>query len=161
MDRYPGGPLSRETYILMFNCNAPFQLGKISCACLHTSPSCDLIAVYPFTYLLHHKFYTFVMGVLKMENIVPRGTGIEPTSLAFRASVLTITSHMLPDVPILPTPTCLCDSFPEKSVYTHSIVPPFLDSLTGCGRRIGRARALCARDRGFGSWLCQTNDLQK
>ena len=36
------------------------------------------------------------MGVIKMENIAPKG-GIEPTSFAFQASVLTITRLKLPD----------------------------------------------------------------
>ena len=35
------------------------------------------------------------MGEMKMGNIVPRA-GIEPTFLAFQASVLTITTHTLP-----------------------------------------------------------------
>ena len=50
---------------------------------------------------------TSVMGVMKMGNIVPTA-GIEPTSLAFRASVLTITPHRIPDVTTIPTPTYLC-----------------------------------------------------
>ena len=42
------------------------------------------------------------MGDMKMRNIVPRA-GIETTSLAFRASVLTITPHRLPDITTIPT----------------------------------------------------------
>ena len=57
------------------------------------------------------------MGVMKMGNSVYRAA-IEPTSLAFRASVLTITSPRLPDIITLYTPTCLCGSLPEKSVQT-------------------------------------------
>ena len=54
---------------------------------------------------------------MKMGNITPR-TVIEPTSLAFRARVLTITLPRLPDVTTLPTPNYLCGSLPEKSVRT-------------------------------------------
>ena len=46
---------------------------------------------------------------MKMENIVPRA-GMEPTSLAFQASVQPITPRRLPDITTIPTPTCLCDS---------------------------------------------------
>ena len=46
---------------------------------------------------------------MKMGNTVP-SAGIEATSLAFRASVLSITPPRLPDVTMLPTPTCLCGS---------------------------------------------------
>ena len=57
-----------------------------------------------------------VMGVVIMGN-VPRA-GIEPTSLAFQASVLTITLHK--------APTCLCGSLPQRSVQTttYSNYPP-------------------------------------
>ena len=58
-----------------------------------------------------------------MGNIVPR-VGIEPTSLAFRTSVLNITSPRLPDVTTLPMPTCLpvyLPSLPERSVQTTTI----------------------------------------
>ena len=47
---------------------------------------------------------TNVMGVMKMGNIVPR-SGIRLTSLAFQASVLTITPPRLPDVPTMLTTT--------------------------------------------------------
>ena len=40
-----------------------------------------------------------------MENIAPR-VGIEPTSLAFWVSVLTITPPRLTDVTTLQTPAC-------------------------------------------------------
>ena len=53
-----------------------------------------------------------VMGVIKIGNIVPRA-GMEPTSLASLASVLTITPLRLPDVTTLPKPTCLCGSLPD------------------------------------------------
>ena len=50
---------------------------------------------------------TRVMDVIKMGNIAHRA-GIEPISLAFWASVLTIIPRRLPDVSMLPTPSCLC-----------------------------------------------------
>ena len=56
-----------------------------------------------------------VVDAMKMGNIVPRA-GIEPTSLAFQASVLTITLHRLPDVTTIPTRPCLCSSLPERAV---------------------------------------------
>ena len=52
-----------------------------------------------------------------MGNIAPR-VAIKPTPLAFRARVLTISPRRLPDVTMLPVPTCLCGSLPEKSVQT-------------------------------------------
>ena len=52
-----------------------------------------------------------VTDVMNMGNIVPRAV-IEPISLAFQASMLTITPHMLPDVTITPMPTCLLRSSP-------------------------------------------------
>ena len=61
--------------------------------------------------------YATVVGMEKMGNIEPK-VAIESTSLAFQASVLTITSPGLPDVTSLPTPTCLCCSLPER-YYTH------------------------------------------
>ena len=57
------------------------------------------------------------MAVMKMGNIVPR-VGIEPTSFAFRDSVLTITPSRVPDVNIRPTPTCLCDFLRKKLITT-------------------------------------------
>ena len=58
---------------------------------------------------------TSVMRLMKVGNIVPRAE-IEPTSLAFWASVLTITPHRVPDVTNVPMPTCLRSSLPERSV---------------------------------------------
>ena len=52
-------------------------------------------------------------------HIVPRA-GIEPTTLAFQASMLTITPPRFPDVTTVPTPTCLCSLLPERSVQTTS-----------------------------------------
>ena len=46
---------------------------------------------------------TSVMDLMKMGNVVPRG-GIEPTSLPFRASVLTITPCRFPFM----SPLCPC-----------------------------------------------------
>ena len=54
-----------------------------------------------------------VMGVSKMGNNAPRA-GIKPTSLAFWASVLTLSPPRLADVTPLPTPTCLFSSLPER-----------------------------------------------
>ena len=62
------------------------------------------------------------MGVMEMGNIVLR-VGIELTSLAFQASVLTITPPRLCDVTTLPTPTCLCGSLPERSLQTDTLLP--------------------------------------
>ena len=56
-----------------------------------------------------------------MGNIMPKA-GIEATSLAFWASVLTITSPGLPDVTILPTHTFLFGSLPERSVHTTTLL---------------------------------------
>ena len=55
-----------------------------------------------------------VIGVMKMGNM--GNMGIEHTSLAFQASILTITSARLPGVTILPIPTCLYSSLHERSV---------------------------------------------
>ena len=101
---------------------------------LHSSPwnckSCNaynctcILAQRRFSNHIAHSLYrimdmeTSVMMVMKMGNIVPR-TGIEPiTSLAFQASVLTITPLRLPDVTTRPThDTCLRGSLPERSVH--------------------------------------------
>ena len=50
--------------------------------------------------------HEYVVGVMKMGNIAPRA-GIEPTSLAFQARLLTIIPPRLPDVTTLPMPTCV------------------------------------------------------
>ena len=47
-----------------------------------------------------------VVRVSKMANIVPR-VGIEPTSLAFRVSVLPLPLWWCGYVTTIPTPTCL------------------------------------------------------
>ena len=46
-----------------------------------------------------------------MGNIARR-TGIEATSRAFQAIMLTITPPRFPDVTTVPLPTCLCGSLP-------------------------------------------------
>ena len=64
---------------------------------------------------------TSVMAEMKTGNIGPR-MGIEPTSLAFWASV--IPSHhvgSLMSLITIPTPTCLCSSLPQRSVRTTTI----------------------------------------
>ena len=55
-----------------------------------------------------------------MGNIAHRA-GIESISLAFRASVLTITPNRLPDITTLQTPTCLCGCLPERSVQSTEV----------------------------------------
>ena len=56
-----------------------------------------------------------IMGVMKMGNIVAR-VGIKCTSLAFQASVLTITPNRIPDVTTISMHICQCSSLPERSV---------------------------------------------
>ena len=63
---------------------------------------------------------TSVMGLTKMGNIVP-STGLEPTSLAFRANVLPLQVGF-PDVTTIPMYTCLCSFLPQKSVQTTIII---------------------------------------
>ena len=46
----------------------------------------------------------YVMDMMNMGNSVPK-VGVEPTSLAFEASVLTISPPKLPDVTIISTTT--------------------------------------------------------
>ena len=58
---------------------------------------------------------TCVMGVMTIRNIVPR-VGIKSTFLAFRTSVLTITT--LPDETTVPMPTCVCSCLPERSMHS-------------------------------------------
>ena len=61
-----------------------------------------------------------VVGVMKMGNTVPR-VGLEPTSLAFWASVLPLHHVGFPDFTTIPTPTCLCSSLPQGNAdyYIH------------------------------------------
>ena len=60
--------------------------------------------------------HVIVVAMMKMGKIAPKD-GIEPTSLAFWSSVLTITSPRLPDVVILPTATCIYDVLPKRAVH--------------------------------------------
>ena len=53
--------------------------------------------------------------LMKVGNIA-RTMGIEPTSLAFWLSVLTIIQRRLSDITTLPMPTGLCASLPERPV---------------------------------------------
>ena len=63
---------------------------------------------------------TSVVGGTTMGNIVHRA-GFEPTSLAFRASVLPLYYVGFTDVTTIPTPACLCGSLPQRSVQTTTI----------------------------------------
>ena len=63
---------------------------------------------------LIHMLQMHVVGVMKMGEMAPR-VGIEPISLAFRDSVLTITPHVI----TLTTPTCLCGSLSERTMQTN------------------------------------------
>ena len=68
---------------------------------------------------IHVCIHTCVVGVMKIGNIVPR-VGLEPTSLAFQASVLPLHHVVFSDVTTMPTPTCLCGSLPQVSAdYTY------------------------------------------
>ena len=55
------------------------------------------------------------VGEMKMRNIVSR-VGIEPTPLAFWASMLPLHYIGFPDVTTMPTPTFLCSSLLQRSV---------------------------------------------
>ena len=69
-------------------------------------------------------------GGLKMGNIVSR-VETKPISLAFQASVQTITPHRFPDVTMLHTPTCLCGSLPDGMMQTTTISYLFNKERTG------------------------------
>ena len=49
-----------------------------------------------------------------VEDNIKSRAGFEPTPLAFRPRVLTITPLSLPDVIALSMPTCLCGPLPER-----------------------------------------------
>ena len=66
---------------------------------------------------------------MKMGNTVPRA-GIEPTSLAFQASVLPFTPCKVPDVTTIPTPTCLCRSLPQRSVQATTLESLLMPTIT-------------------------------
>ena len=59
---------------------------------------------------------------MKMGNVVPR-TGLESTSLAFRASVLPLHHGCFPGVTTISTASCLCSSLPQRSVQTTTLIP--------------------------------------
>ena len=54
---------------------------------------------------------------MEMENSVPR-VGIEPSSVAFWASVPPLHHVGFPDLTTTPTPTRLCSPLPQRSVQT-------------------------------------------
>ena len=81
-----------------------------------------LIYIYIYIYIIYLFNNTYVVGVMKMGTIVSR-VGIEPTSLAFQANVLTITPPRLSDVTTVIPPNCLCGVLPERSVLTTTLVP--------------------------------------
>ena len=60
-------------------------------------------------FVQHHGYGLSVVGVMKVGNIA-QGAGIELTSLAFQASVITITPSRLPDVITLSRSICVCGS---------------------------------------------------
>ena len=63
-----------------------------------------------------------VVGAMEMGNNVRR-VGLKCTSLAFRASLLRLHNVGFPDVTTVPTTICLCDSLPQRSVQTTTLVP--------------------------------------
>ena len=64
---------------------------------------------------------TSVEGGMKMGNIAPRAR-FEPTSLAFRASVLAITLSKVPDVTTVAIATCVYSFFSERSVQFSTVL---------------------------------------
>ena len=73
------------------------------------------------TYLESKASVTIVVGVMKMWNTAPRA-GLEPRSLAFWASMLPLHHIDFPDFTIIPTPTCLFSSLPQRSVQNTTLV---------------------------------------
>ena len=68
--------------------------------------------------ILQYIFNKCIVSLMKMVNIVPRA-GLEPTSLAFHASVLPLHHIGFPGVTnTVPMPTCLCSSLPQTPVQT-------------------------------------------
>ena len=87
-----------------------------------------------------------VAGVMKLGNTVPR-VGLEPTSLAFSASVLPLHHVGFPDVTTIPKPTCVCSSLPSEvsaDYYTH---PPGIVSLVMFAITYIQAMALLIQGR--------------
>ena len=66
--------------------------------------------------------FNIVVGVIKMGNTVPR-VGLEPTSLAFQATVPSLHDVGFPDVTTIPIHTYLCGALPQRSVPTTTLVP--------------------------------------
>ena len=78
--------------------------------------------IFFFTFFYSCKlFICTVVGVMKMGNTVPRA-GLKPTSLAFRAGVLSFHHIAFSDVITTPTPKCLYSSLPQRSVQTSTII---------------------------------------
>ena len=90
------------------------RFGKTGC--WHNDPISHSIKI-SWQWVNHALSYPIFVSVMKMENIVPRAE-INPTSLAFRTSVLTITYVGFSDMTCIPTPTCLCSSLHERSAVT-------------------------------------------
>ena len=61
-----------------------------------------------------------IMEAIKMRNVVSRA-GIEPISLVYRSSALTITPPTVPDAIILSRSSRLCGSLPEASVQNTTL----------------------------------------
>ena len=72
---------------------------------------------------------TSAVGVMKMGNIVPR-VGIEPTPLAFPDRCATVTPCRLPDITIIPLPSCLQILASEVSADYYIVLN--LNSLHVC-----------------------------
>ena len=89
---------SFNAYNYLHKSNVSITTQCVACVCMFTAAS--------------------IMGMIKMGDVAPR-VGIEPTSLAFQASVITIPPVRLPDVTTLSTPTSLCGSLFEMSAQTR------------------------------------------
>ena len=87
------------------------------------SPTMQIVAVQDTCYGLS------IVGVMKVGNILPR-VGIEPTYLAFEDNVPTILPARPLDLTILPTPICLCGSYPDRSVQTITLALTIFRSLS-------------------------------
>ena len=78
--------------------------------------------------LIYDNSNNSVMGVMKMGNTAPRA-GVEPTSLAFWASVLPV--HHIGSLMFLlyPHPPVYVALLPQRSVQTTILIPPGIVSL--------------------------------
>ena len=81
------------------------------------------------------------MGVMKMGNTLPR-VGIEPTSLAFQASVLLL--HHVGSLmsPICPCPPVYAAPLPQRPVQTTTILYNIWNAVCG----IWYVRVICNFD---------------